>query len=453
MQQISLESPWCLLDNGFFGINQMTKIENYRKILIVGSGGREHAIGWNLFSNPGNCLFFAPGNGGTDTLGTNINIEPDQQDRLISFAKKEKINLTVIGPEVPLSDGIVDAFQTENLAAFGPSKLAVQLESSKVWASEFMKRHSIPQPESNVFRDVPSALDYVRLRHPENIVIKADGLCAGKGVILPHSQEEALSTVQRMLSGVGFGEAGKTIVIQDRLVGREVSVMAFTDGDHVVLMLPAEDHKQINDHDQGPNTGGMGAVAPVSFLTPSLLERIHQEILLPTVAGMKKEGRTYKGVLFAGLMITKAGPKVMEFNCRFGDPETQSLMMLLKSDLANIFISCIQGTLKKSQVKYSNKFAVCVVLTSSGYPNRYEKGIPIFGLEKNYGPDINIFHAGTIFDGGQMVSNGGRVLGVTAVGKTLELALQKAYAVIGENGVYFDGMHYRRDIGRRSYGK
>lgn len=400
-------------------------------VLIVGSGGREHAIGWKLQQSPdvGN-LYFAPGNAGTAEIGENVPL---------SWVDEHRPALTVVGPEVPLAAGIVDVFEERGLPIFGPNKAASQLEVSKAWATDFMVRHAIPHPRSRVFRETDEAICFVRKPPWQNIVIKADGLAAGKGVILPELPVEAEDAVRSMLSGKTFGDAGRTIVIQERLTGPEVSVLAFCDGKVAVPLIPAQDHKRRLDGDRGPNTGGMGAYAPVRDVD---VEEIHRTILQPTVDGMRGEGHPYKGILYAGLMLTSQGPRVLEYNVRFGDPETQPLMMLLESDLTPILMACIQGTLKPEMVRFRSGAAVCVVLASEGYPESSTKGVIIEGLDAVRDPNIQIFHAGT-----------GRVLGVTAYGTTIGEALQRAYGAIGTEGVHFKGMQYRNDIGKQAYGQ
>lgn len=422
-------------------------------ILVVGSGGREHALGWKLHNDlPEASLFFAPGNGGTQTIGENLDIG-DSVDSLVGFAADHDIDLTVVGPEVPLADGVVDAFEEAGLSIFGPSQRAARLESSKAWASAFMNRHGIPGPESAIFTDTATAEAFVSSPPWKQIVIKADGLAAGKGVILPDTREEAIRTVRGMLAGELFGDAGRTIVIQERLSGPEVSVLAFSDGQTIVPLLPAQDHKRVFDNDRGPNTGGMGAFAPVASVNPELLEEIHATILKPTVDGMREEGMPYKGVLYAGLMLTNEGPKVLEYNVRFGDPETQPLMMLLQSNLAAVMNACIKGMLSKNQVVFKPGCAVCVVAAAPGYPGHYEKGmlIHVKGLQfwadgqDPFGPDVQVFQAGTIYKNGMLVTNGGRVFGVTSYGATMAEAVRKAYYHMGLS-IYFNGMHYRKDI-------
>lgn len=416
--------------------------------MIVGSGGREHALGWKLSQVSGRELLFAPGNTGTGLIGKNLPVATNDVSGIVKQAQERDIDLIVVGPEDSLKNGLVDAAQEKGLKIFGPSQKAARLETSKSFASEFMQRHSIPSPKYHVFYNIEEAQEFID-NSPWQLVIKADGLAAGKGVILPKSKKEARQIVIRMMDKHEFGKAGETIIFQERLTGSEISIIAFSDGNTIMPLLPSQDYKRINDNDQGPNTGGMGVYAPVPFVNAELMQQIHSTILQPTVDGMKKEGNLYKGILYAGLMLTNNGPKVLEFNARFGDPETQSLMMLLQSELAPILLSCIEGTLKQDQIQFRPGAAVCVVLSSKGYPGNPEKGKIITGLNTIKNPNVQVFHAGTIIKDSQMVTNGGRVLGITAYGKDIASAAQLAYLAIGKSGVMFNGMHYRRDIGQR----
>lgn len=420
-------------------------------ILIIGSGGREHALGWKLKQTSKKIkLFFAPGNGGTAQLGENVLIKATDIQALLLLAKQKHIHLTVVGPEDPLSLGIVDLFQKNNLAIFGPSRLAAQLETNKVWATDFMEKYKIPHPISHTFTDFKKALTFIKSHDMSKFVIKASGLALGKGVILPQNRKEAEDALERIMVKREFGDAGKEVLFQERLTGPEVSLMAIADGRTVIPLVSAQDHKRIFDNDKGPNTGGMGAYAPVPFMTKKLLEEIQKTILEPTIEGMRKEKIPYKGILYAGLMITNEGPKVLEYNARFGDPETQPVLALLKSDLLPLLFASIQGTLKSKRIHFYKGSSACIVLASAGYPGSYPKGVPIEGLSQKQKKDVHIFHAGTISKDGVMVTSGGRVLGITASGKNMKQALQKAYAVIGKKGVYFAGMQYRKDIGKKS---
>jgi phosphoribosylamine--glycine ligase len=417
------------------------------KILVVGSGGREHALGWKIrHDNPFIQLYFAPGNGGTAGLGVNVDIDPQDIDHLAGFSRKSGISLTVVGPEVPLEAGIVDLFCEEELDIFGPSKQAARLESDKAWAAQFLSRYGVPQPQFRVFSEPGEALAFLDETDPRTIVIKASGLCAGKGVVLPASQVEARETVESMMNGSLFGEAGRTVVIQERLKGPELSVMAFADGEHIVPMISARDHKRAGDNDTGPNTGGMGAFAPVEGIAPELMQEIERSILSPTVTGMSAEGHPYRGVLYAGLMLTREGPKVLEFNVRFGDPETQPLVMLLQGNLVNIFQACTRGSLTRDLVSFRSGAAVCVVVAAVGYPGEYAKGLPIQLPEINPADGIQIFHAGTTLKNGRLETSGGRVLAVTAFAASKNQASEIIYSFLEEKNI-FPGQRYRRDIG------
>jgi phosphoribosylamine---glycine ligase len=419
-----------------------------KNILIIGNGGREHALGWKLKqSSSVKKIYFAPGNGGTRDLGENIDIGVSEIKKLIKFAKNKKIDLTVVGPEVPLAQGIVDFFNIKKLKIFGPIKKAAQLESSKAWAADFLERNNIPHPFSKVFTDFNQAKKFIDSVSANKIVIKANGLAAGKGVILPTTNIEALDTIKRIMINHEFGDAGNTVVIQERLSGAEVSVLALSDGKTILPLLPAQDHKRVFDHDQGVNTGGMGAYSPVKLVNKKLFNQIKKKILQPTIDAMRKEGIEYKGVLYAGLMITKDEPKVLEFNVRFGDPETQPQMLLLKSNLFDLMNACINGTLNKQKIQFKNGVAVCVVLVSGGYPGSFEKEKVIHGLNKKFNQNIQIFHAGTTIKNGKILTSGGRVLGITGFGRLIKHALKNVYHVIGKKGIYFDKMHYRKDIG------
>jgi phosphoribosylamine--glycine ligase len=421
-------------------------------ILIIGSGGREHALGWKLRQSPQvRKIYFAPGNGGTHELGQNINIKATDINALLTFVKINKVDLTIVGPEDPLSMGIVDLFNKHNVAIFGPSRNAAQLESSKTWATAFMKKYAVPHPISYTFTDYKKSLNFISSHDMRQFVIKASGLALGKGVFLPSSENDAKESLKRIMIDLEFGEAGKEVLIQERLVGFEVSLMAITDGKTIKPFISAQDHKRISNNDKGANTGGMGAYAPVPFVDKKLLRQIETEILQPTVDGMNKEGIPYKGILYAGLMITKEGPKVLEYNVRFGDPETQPIMMLLKSNLLPLFLSSINGTLKSKRISFYKKVAACIVLASKGYPGVYEKGIVIKGLQKKIATNGTfVFHAGTVMNGKDIVTNGGRVLGITGVGSNMNDALKNAYSIIGKKGVYFSGMQYRTDIGKKA---
>ncbi len=416
--------------------------------LIVGSGGREAAIAWGLSRrSQADRRYIAPGNAETRRYGENVPIDAEDIEKLLRFAKDNHIGLTIVGPELPLSKGIVDVFTKEELSIFGPTQEAARLETSKAFAVSFMERHNIPHPDSIVFSSPEKARAFVE--HPKwpEFVIKASGLAAGKGVFLPSTLEEAYDAIDRIMVQGQFNKKDE-VVIQERLKGEEISLLAISDGTTVVPLLPSQDHKRAYDGDQGPNTGGMGAYAPANIMTESLLREAYRTILKPTIRGMKEEGRTFKGVLYAGLMLTKNGIKVLEFNVRFGDPETQPLMMLLSSDLQRLAQASIRGKLDPADVKFRKGSAVSVVLAAKGYPGTVEKGKVIYGLDRVTDPNIHVFHAGTAWKDGHVFTHGGRVLGVTAYGRSLSEAAQRAYRAIGPDGVHFDEMEYRRDIAK-----
>ena len=426
------------------------------KILIVGAGGREHALAWALArSSSVEQIYVAPGNAGTiwDRTATraaskNMPIAVEDIAALVSFAQTEQIDLTVIGPEVPLALGVVDSFQKTGLRVFGPTQAAAQLESSKAFSKAFMKRHHIPTAEYGVFEDYEEACAFVE-RFGKPVVVKADGLAAGKGVIVCDTTDEAKVALKQIMVEREFGAAGDQVVIEERLSGAEISALAFCDGKTVALMPLARDHKRVFDGDQGPNTGGMGAFAPVLDVPPEFAEIIQQSVLEPTIRGMTQEGMPYMGVLFAGLMLTPDGLKVLEFNCRFGDPETQVILPLLDADLTEIIVACTEGSLQEHQPPWLPETCTTVVLASPGYPGNYPKGLPIYGLEAQT-DDVIVFHAGTALENQQVVTAGGRVLAVSGRGESLAVALSRAYRHIEH--IHFEGMHYRHDIGRISEG-
>jgi phosphoribosylamine---glycine ligase len=415
------------------------------KILLIGSGGREHALSWKLAQSPKlSKLYVAPGNPGTAAYGENVALDVSDHAAVVRFCVEKQIDLVIVGPEVPLADGITDALAEAGIRCFGPKKAAAQIEASKVFSKDFMARHNIPTARYATFTNLAKALVHLEtVDYP--LVIKASGLAAGKGVILPETKAEAESTLLEMLEGGVFGVAGSEVVIEERMSGPEVSLMAFTDGSTVVPMLPAQDHKRIFDNDQGPNTGGMGAYAPAPILTAELKAEAVEKVLKPTVAGLKTEGRAFVGVLYAGLMLTPHGIRVLEFNCRFGDPETQVVLPLLESDLVEIALACVDGNLSESDVRWRAGAAVCVVLASKGYPEKVESGqeIVIGALPE----DVVCFHAGTKINAdGQLVTAGGRVFGVTAWGDGLVASVKKVYAAAVR--VEFEGRQYRKDIAR-----
>ena len=366
--------------------------------------------------------------------------------RLLNFAQKNNVDLTVVGPEIPLWYGIVDQFEKEGLKIFGPSAEATKLEGSKAFSKNFMKRKEIPTANFEIFKNLQNAKTYI-YNQKTPLVVKADGLAAGKGAVVCHSHKEAQIALEEMMIKRIFGEAGKQVIIEECLVGQEVSVLAFSDGDHVVPLIPAQDHKAVYDDDLGPNTGGMGSYAPVPSVDQPMQDRIYEEILAPTVKGLKEDGIKYKGILYAGLMISADGPKVIEFNARFGDPETQSILPLLDFDLFNILMAVADESLAAQPLRIKNKFSTCVVMASGGYPGHYEKSKVIEGLDTDFGDDVVIFHAGTKLKDGQIVTNGGRVLGITACGDDLKQSIDSAYKAVKQ--IHFEGAFYRKDIGRK----
>lgn len=414
-------------------------------VLIVGSGGREHALGWKLSkSSQVNKTYFAPGNGGTHE---NIPISTNDLNALVEFATKNEC-FTVVGPEEPLSLGIVDLFESKELKIFGPSKEAAILETSKIWAKNFMKKYNVRTANFQTFDDVEKAKDYVQ-KSSKQLVIKADGLAAGKGVIVCGSKEEAFDALDRIMVAKEFGDAGKRVVVEERLEGEEASFIVMTDGKTIIPLASSQDHKRIYDDDKGPNTGGMGAYSPTPLLDAKLSDVIMRDIMRKAVDGIRSEGRSFKGFLYAGLMIQNGDPYVLEFNVRMGDPECQPIMMRLESDLFKYMEYCVNGKLDElEQMQWSLRDAVCVVMASKGYPGSYEKGKIISGLDKIKTSTVFVFHAGTSRKDGSIVTNGGRVLGVTAVGDGIGNAIKNAYNAVSK--ISWDGSYYRRDIGRRA---
>jgi phosphoribosylamine---glycine ligase len=418
------------------------------KILVVGKGGREHALAWKLAqSKDVEKIFCAPGNAGISRIAETVPIEISNLDALANFAYDKGIDLTVVGPELPLTLGIVDVFEAKGLRIFGPDKAAAEIEGSKAFAKDFMQRYHIPTASSRIFSDHLEAINFV-LSASYPLVIKADGLAAGKGTIIVDTPDDAKKTVENIMVDKVFGEAGKRLVIEEFLTGEEVTVMALTDGERVIPMVSAQDHKRIFDGNKGPNTGGMGAYAPTNVISDKMMKRISEEVLEPTVQGLADMGRLYKGVLYTGLIVTDRGPKVLEYNCRFGDPETQAVLPLLESDLVEIFLDIADGYLNINEIKWKDQSCVCVVVASRGYPESSEKGVPISGIDKAQSAGCHVFHAGTIKRGDQIVTNGGRVLGVTAADHSLKGAIAKVYDSISM--INFDGMQYRHDIGMRA---
>ncbi len=422
------------------------------KLLVIGSGGREHALAWKLArSARAKQVFVAPGNAGTAREAGLTNINLSDINELVAFAKQEKIDLTVVGPEAPLSQGIVDAFRAHGLKIFGPTQKAAQLESSKDFAKAFMARHKIPTAAYQTFSDVAQAHAYIDQRGAP-IVVKADGLAAGKGVVVAMNVEEAHSAVDMMLLDNKMGDAGARVVIEDYLSGEEASFIVMVDGQHVLPLATSQDHKRIGDGDTGPNTGGMGAYSPAPIVTPELHARVMREIIMPTVNGMKADGIPFTGFLYAGLMIDAQGtPKTLEFNCRMGDPETQPILLRLKSDLVDLLEHAVNGTLDSINAEWDRRVALGVVLAAAHYPEAPRKGDVIHGLPAG-GEDYHVFHAGTALNAaGEVITSGGRVLCVTALGDKVQLAQQRAYQVA--EPIEFSGRQMRRDIGYRAIGR
>ncbi len=418
------------------------------KLLVIGGGGREHALAWKLAqSQRVQKVYVAPGNGGTATEPGLQNVPLDGIEQLTAFAKREGVYLTVVGPEAPLAAGVVDAFRDAGLKIFGPSRAAAQLEVSKDYAKRFMVRHGIPTARHATFERAAEAKAYVE-QHGAPVVVKADGLAAGKGVVVAASVAEAKAAVDAMLLEHRLGQAGARVVIEECLEGEEVSFIVMSDGAHALALATSQDHKRLRDGDQGPNTGGMGAYSPAPIVTPELHARIMREVVLPAIAGMAKDGVPYVGFLYAGLMIDKAGaPKTLEFNCRLGDPETQPIIMRLKSDLLEPIEHALEGTLERAEVQWDRRSALGVVLAAGGYPEDPRKGDPIEGLPKPT-EDCRVFHAGTRLEGKALVTSGGRVLCVTALGDSVRMARSRAYQAI--EPIRFAGMQYRSDIGHRA---
>lgn len=413
------------------------------KILVVGGGGREHAICWKL-SNEKNVekIYCAPGNPGIAEVAECVNIGDSDIDELAKFAKENEIDITVVGPEVPLVMGITDVFESQGLKVFGPNKRCARLEGSKAFSKDFMTRHNLPTAKYKEYTNIDKAIDDIDdFGYP--VVIKADGLAAGKGVIISENREDAIKTLKEMMNDKKFGTAGEKIVIEEFLSGIETSILAFVDNETIIPMVSAKDHKKVNDGETGLNTGGMGTFSPSEIYTYELSKEIKENILDKTLKGFQEDNLDFKGILFVGLMITKDGPKILEYNVRFGDPETQSVLFRLETDLSEIISAVINNKLKDIDIKYSDDSAICVMLTSGGYPESYEKGKLITGLD-NLDKDIVVFHSGTKLLDNKLVTNGGRVISITAKGKTVKEAGKKVYENIKK--INFEGMHYRTDI-------
>ncbi|GMV96658.1 MAG: phosphoribosylamine--glycine ligase [Phycisphaerae bacterium] len=419
------------------------------KVLLVGSGGREHALAWKIGQSPRvHQLFIAPGNAGTGQIGDNVEIDANDLAGLTAFAVREKIDLVVVGPEEPLCLGLVDELARAGIRAFGPTKAAARLEGDKAYAKELMRHSAVPTAEARTFTKYRDARAYVASRDA-GVVVKAAGLAKGKGVIVCNDPAEALLAIEKVMVQRVFGPAGDTVVIEEKLTGPEVSILCFVDGHTIYLMESAQDHKPVGEGDTGPNTGGMGAYSPTTLLSDQLLRHVEAEILVPVIDALRTAGEPYKGVLYAGLMLTAGGPKVLEFNCRLGDPETQPVLMRLKSDLVEVMEAVIDDRLDRVTLEWDERPAVCVVMAAGGYPGAYETGKVISGLaEAGSIPDVQVFHAGTRPAGDKVVTAGGRVLGVTALGKSLAAARRRCYEAVEK--IHFEGAYYRRDIAAKA---
>jgi len=419
------------------------------KVMVIGGGGREHALAWKLAQSPRvTALFCAPGNPGTAQVADNVALNPTDFDAVEKFIRRNGIEFVVIGPEEPLAAGLADKVQSLGIKVFGPTMQAAQIEADKWFAKELMRHQAVPTAEARSFTDPDAADEYVRMRE-EPVVIKAAGLAKGKGVTICYRTPDALDTIDLIMRKKVFGDAGGRVVIEEMLAGPECSILAFIDRKSIYVMESAQDHKPVDDGDTGPMTGGMGAYSPTPVVTDAMLEQIERDVLVPVVDGLNREGIEYKGVLYAGLMLTTNGPKVLEFNCRFGDPETQPLMMRLKSDLLEVMLAVAEGRLDQIELKWDERPALCVVATSKGYPGKYPTGLPITGIDKADSiPDVKVFHSGTKSDGKQILTDGGRVLGITALGTTVAEARRRAYQAM--DLIHFDGMHFRKDIAHQA---
>jgi phosphoribosylamine--glycine ligase len=419
------------------------------KVLVIGGGGREHALVWKLSQSPKvKQLYCAPGNPGIAGIAQCVEIRPDDLSGLLSFAQTHKIDLTIVGPELPLTLGVVDQFQQSGLRVFGPTKAASMIEASKVYAKQFMMTYQIPTAKAQSFDSVEKAIAYAQ-QQQFPLVIKAEGLAAGKGVVIAQTLAEANTAIHRIMRSKVFGSAGDRIVIEEFLMGVEATVLIFTDGHGISLMPTSQDHKRLKDQDQGENTGGMGAYAPAPVVTPEIQDQVLRRIVKPTLQGLSKEGSPYKGILYVGLMICQDGPKVLEFNCRFGDPEAQVVLPLLDSDLVDVVEAVIEDRLDRLNVRWKTASAICVVLASAGYPGEPKTGIPIDGLDQaGQIEQVFVFHAGTALRRRKVVTNGGRVIGVTALGPDLRSARDRVYQAVDK--IQFQGMQYRKDIGARA---
>jgi phosphoribosylamine--glycine ligase len=419
------------------------------KVLIIGSGGREHVLTWKIKQSPlVSKIYCSPGNGGMSEIAECVDIAVNDIPGLLTFAKEQKIDLTVVGPEAPLTQGMVDVFEQAQLKIFGPKRKAAQLESSKVFAKEFMYENNIPTAPFIIFNNYAEAKDFVE-QADFPLVIKADGLAAGKGVIVAHDTDEAQGAIDEIMVQKKFGNSGDQVVIESCLFGQEVSIMALTDGKTMAPLLPSQDHKQAFDGDKGPNTGGMGAYCPTRFVTPEIMKQIIESILEPTIAGLRNDDINYQGVVYAGLMLTDSGPRVLEYNCRFGDPETQAVLPLLNADIVELMAATVDKRLGNiGKIEWRKGVATCVVMASKGYPGKYKTGRQISGLRKSFGNGYHVFHAGTKREGGNWSTSGGRVLDVVAVDSNLKSALNRTYGLVKK--IKFEGASYRRDIGFRA---
>lgn len=422
------------------------------KILVIGGGGREHALVWKIAQSPlVKQIFCAPGNPGTAQLATNLPIKVEEIDKLLGFAKAEGIDLAVVGPELPLSLGIVDLFREYGVKIFGPSRAAARIEASKAFSKDLMHKYAIPTAAYGVFTEIPAAEAFIR-KTGAPIVVKADGLAAGKGVIIAQTEAEAIAAVQDMLSGNAFGDAGSRVVVEEFLTGEEASFLAITDGKFVIPLASAQDHKAIFDGDQGPNTGGMGAYSPAPVVTAEVHQKAMEQVVQRAVDGMAAEGCAYQGIVYAGLMVKDGEVKTLEFNARFGDPECQPLLMRMKSDLVPLLLAVAEGDLSGHGIEWHDQAAICVVMAAEGYPGDYPKGDTITGIEAaEQLADVTVFHAGTAEKDGRIVTAGGRVLGVTALGNTVAAAIERAYQ--GVEKISWRGVQFRRDIGKKALGR
>jgi len=419
------------------------------KVLVIGSGGREHALCWKIKQSPlVSQVYCAPGNAGISKHAECVDIKATDIEGFVRFARAEEIYLTVVGPELPLALGIVDRFEKEELRIFGPSKAAAEIESSKVFSKNLMKKYKIPTAFFSTFSDFDDAVRWVMEVKPP-LVVKADGLAGGKGAVVCKTEEEVFDALDAMIKGKVFGDAGERVIIEEFLEGEEASFFAFTDGETVLPLESSQDHKALLDNDQGPNTGGMGAYSPAPVVTPEVHRRVMEEIMTPTVYALKEEGRKYKGVLYAGIMIKDGEPKVLEFNCRFGDPEAQPLIMRMKSDIFPILNAVVDEKLSGKTIEWRGDASVCVVMVSRGYPGDYKKGFEINGLKEVESMDnVFVFHSGTALQNGKYVTDGGRVLGITSLGKTVPDAVDKAYKAVRE--IKCESLYYRTDIGKKA---